>query len=183
MTVGIDEVGRGCLAGPMVIGLTSLDQPIYGLNDSKLISKNKRIKISSDIFLLAEAISLGWVWPNEIDELGLTDATTLAIKRALSQLSIEPSEIIIDGNYNYLPGDNRVKVIIGADKTIKSVSAASIIAKVCRDHYMFLASQYYPQYGFINNVGYGTAKHLAAIKKHGSTIIHRKSFAPINKTI
>ncbi|HEY4964418.1 MAG TPA: ribonuclease HII [Candidatus Saccharimonadales bacterium] len=180
LTIGIDEVGRGCLAGPMVIGLVSLSTPINGLKDSKLLSKKKRQSLYGEIFLMADIALLAWVWPHEIDELGLTLSMTLAIKRGLAQMSSQPTDIIIDGNTNYLPDNPAARTVIGADKTIPQVSAASIIAKVARDNYMEMLNDYLPEYDFASNVGYGTKNHLQAIKLKGPSTIHRLSFAPMN---
>src|ERR1700678_4175456 len=102
MVIGIDEVGRGCLAGPLVIGAVSLRSDIHGLKDSKLLTNNQRERLAVQIYFEAAEAALGWVWPHEIDELGLTKATTLAIKRALGLVIGQIDSIVIDGNYNYL---------------------------------------------------------------------------------
>ena len=181
--VGIDEVGRGSWAGPLVIGAVSLTKPIIGLTDSKLLSINQREKLAKEIYLKSEYSSLGWVWPHEIDSLGLTKATRLAILRALSNLDPNDLEVILDGKYNFLGSKYRVKTIIKADMLIPSVSAASIIAKVARDNYMKSIDQYFSAYDFKNHVGYGTAKHRAALEVNGPCALHRISFRPVNKEV
>jgi ribonuclease HII len=183
MVIGIDEVGRGCLAGPMVIGLVSLSMHIKGLNDSKLLTKKKRQLLETEIYLMSDQAFLAWVWPHEIDKLGLTLSMTLAIKRGLSSITNNPSDIIIDGNINYLPSNPSARAVIGADKTIAAVSAASIIAKVARDRYMYMIGEYLPEYDFSSNVGYGTKKHLQVLNSIGPSTIHRFSFAPINSYV
>lgn len=175
MLVGIDEVGRGCLVGPLVIGAVSLSIPLRGLKDSKLIKPEKRQILAQEIYVMSDFASLGWCWPHEIDKLGLTKATTLAIKRALIDLKTDNLNVIIDGNYNYLPGYN-VQTIIKADATIQAVSAASVIAKVARDNYMKDMASYWPGYGFINHFGYGTKEHLDKLKLLGPSPFHRLSF-------
>ena len=178
IVVGIDEVGRGCWAGPLVAGAVVLDTEIVGLKDSKKLSKLQREKLAILIEQSAK-IGLGWVQPAEIDELGLTKAVGLAMQRAFMALECVCDEIIIDGNINYFPNDVRAKAIIRADDLIPVVSAASIVAKVARDTYMVDIAQKYPEYGFDQHVGYGTLTHRAALKAYGITDIHRKSYKPI----
>lgn len=179
ITVGIDEVGRGCWAGPLVAGAVILDQPIAGLKDSKKLSKPQREKFSVEIQLLAVSMGLGWVWPAEIDEFGLTAAVRLAMQRALAQITADYDEIIIDGNLNFLHDEPRARAVIKADDTVPAVSAASIVAKVARDNYMAQAADKYPDYGFANHVGYGTALHLERLKMYGICEQHRRSFKPV----
>ncbi len=183
MLIGIDEVGRGSLAGPLVIGAVSLKKDIPGLKDSKLLTREQREKISKQIYLKASVATLGWVWPHEIDQLGLTKATSLAIKRALNLVEGVADSIILDGNYNYLPDYSNVKTVINADKLVPSVSAASIIAKVARDNYMRSIAEYFPNYSFSRHVGYGTKAHILAINLNGPSAIHRLSFSPLNKKL
>ena len=179
MQLGIDEVGRGSLAGPLVIGAVCLDTPLPGLKDSKLLTIIERQRLAKLIYAKSNVTSLGWVWPHEIDEYGLTKATTLAIKRALAQITPIITSIIIDGSYNYLPDSEIVKTMIKADQLVPSVSAASIIAKVARDNYMRNLSKYFPNYDFGSHVGYGTKVHMLAIKQYGPCVLHRRSFAPL----
>lgn len=179
ITVGIDEVGRGCWAGPLVAGAVILAQPINGLKDSKKLSKKQREKFAIEIQLQAVAIGLGWVKPQEIDELGLTEAVRLAMRRALEQVTTEYDEIIIDGNLNFLPDEPKARAVIKADDTVPAVSAASIVAKVARDNHMTEIANKYPNYGFDRHVGYGTALHLERLKLHGVSDLHRRSFKPV----
>ncbi len=176
--VGVDEVGRGAWAGPLVVGAVIIDAPVVGLNDSKLVPKWQRAQISQKINECAIATGLGWVWPPEIDELGLTAATSLAIQRALATI---PSYdcIVIDGSVNFLPNDSRAITMVGADKLLPAVSAASILAKVARDQYMAEQQSRYPEYGFEAHVGYGTTRHRKAIEVYGITKLHRLSFKPV----
>jgi ribonuclease HII len=180
MLVGIDEVGRGCWAGPLVAGAVILDTPIPGLKDSKQLCKASRLILAEQIRGQAVAYGLGWVWPPEIDEHGLTWAVHSAMERAVAELgAVAYDEIIIDGNINYLPGYPGSRAIIKADATVPAVSAASIIAKVARDTYMAELGEAYAGYGFEKHVGYGTAAHIAALKTLGVSDIHRRSYKPI----
>jgi ribonuclease HII len=179
--IGIDEVGRGCWAGPLVAGAVILGEPIVGLKDSKKLSKKQREKLAIEIKLQAAAIGLGWVRPAELDEIGLTAAVRLAMRRALDQIEVEYDEIIIDGNLNFFPDNPKAKAVIKADDSVPAVSAASIVAKVARDNYMAEITAKYPEYGFEKHVGYGTALHLERLKLHGVSDLHRLSFKPIQR--
>jgi ribonuclease HII len=186
MIVGIDEVGRGCWAGPLVAGAVKLAEPIPGLKDSKLLSKSQRNTIASLINKNAASVGIGWATPREVDAHGLTAATRLAMERALAHITIPYKEIIIDGNYNYLTPNcvraaltQRVRTVVGADRTVPAVSAASIVAKVARNRYMAEAARIYPQYQFEKHVGYGTSLHLERLKLHGKCDLHRLSYKPI----
>lgn len=182
MILGIDEVGRGPWAGPLVVGACLLpdDYQIDGLTDSKLLSKKKREKLSELIKSQAVDYGLGWVSAKEVDEIGLSKSLTLATKRALTGISAHYDKIIIDGIFDFL-GDSRVSVLKQADKLVPAVSAASILAKVARDNYMIGVAEIYPGYGFEKHVGYGTAKHIEAIAKLGTCKEHRLSFKPLTK--
>lgn len=179
VTVGIDEVGRGCWAGPLVAGAVVLAGPIDGLKDSKQLSKTQRQKLSVQIQAEAPALGLGWVQPAEVDELGLTAATGLAMGRALEQITTDYDEIIVDGSINFLKDEPRTRAVIKADASVPAVSAASIVAKVARDNYMAEIAGKHPQYGFESHVGYGTALHLERLKLHGLCDLHRRSFKPV----
>ncbi len=191
--LGIDEVGRGPLAGPLVIGAVILpeEKPEWAneLRDSKRLSAKKREKLSEVILAEAPATGLGWVSSNELDNIGISNALKLATRRAVEEIQekhISFSQIIIDGKINFLSGtrlERFVSTVVKADDSIKEVSAASIIAKVARDNYMYQLEEKYPEYGFKSHVGYGTAKHIAAIKEFGLTPEHRKSFEPIKSMI
>lgn len=176
--LGIDEVGRGAWAGPLVIGAVILGEPIKGLKDSKLLSANQRHELSEEILEKAEFVGLGWAEPDEIDSYGLSAAHALACRRAVRN-SPKCSQIIIDGNINYLASYPNAKCLIKADQTVMEASAASIVAKVARDRYMASLHSEFPIYNFENNVGYGTRIHLEALSSHGPTLHHRRSFAPV----
>lgn len=177
--VGVDEVGRGCWAGPLVAGAVALKRPIPGLKDSKKLSKRQREKLSVEIKLEALSIGLGWVQPAEIDELGLTAAVKLAMERAISAITIDYDELIVDGNFNFFPQNPKARAVVKADDSVPAASAASIIAKVARDDYMAKIAGSYPVYGFDKHVGYGTAMHMERLKLHGVSDLHRLSFKPI----
>jgi ribonuclease HII len=177
LTVGIDEVGRGCWAGPVVAGAVLLKQPIDGLTDSKLLKKARREELAAIIKEKALAVGIGWVDAATIDEIGLTEAVGLAMKKALLQIELEYDEVIIDGNYNFIKDNPKVRTLIKADLTVPAVSAASIVAKVARDN--FMAEVKGNDYGFAQHVGYGTALHLEKLKLHGVSELHRKSFKPV----
>jgi ribonuclease HII len=185
MILGIDEVGRGPWAGPLVVGAVVLGgADISGLTDSKKLSKKQREKLDIEIREKASGIGLGWVEAGEIDEIGLSQALKLATRRAVEQINVTYHEIIIDGTINFLAETSKGKYVTTlkkADLLIPSVSAASIIAKVARDNYMVVQDELYPGYGFKNHVGYGTAAHQAAINNLGVTVLHRLSFAPLKK--
>lgn len=181
--VGVDEVGRGCWAGPVVAGAVLLDAPIAGLKDSKKLSKKRREKLDAEIRVAAVAFGLGWVPAEEIDQIGLTEAVRLAMQRALEQITAPHVQVIIDGDYNFLADNPKAETLVGADNSVPAVSAASIIAKVARDRFMADAGLKLPGYGFEKHVGYGTAAHLAALKLHGITELHRRSFKPIQAFI
>ena len=183
LVVGIDEVGRGPWAGPLVFGAVVLGgETIDGLTDSKKLTKKKREALDPIIREKAVAFGLGWVSAKELDEVGMSKACELGCRRALEQLHVPYSEIIIDGVVNFLKDTGKGPYVITmkqADLLVPSVSAASIIAKVARDKFMEEQDALYPGYGFASHVGYGTAAHSDALKKLGVTPLHRKSFAPI----
>lgn len=181
--VGIDEVGRGCWAGPVVAGAVILDAPIDGLKDSKKLSKKRRESLTEIINAEAQAVGLGWVDAATVDQIGITEAVRLAMQRALDQIELEYDEAIIDGHLNFLEDNPKTKAVIKADDTVPAVSAASIVAKVARDTYMAEMDESFPEYGFGQHVGYGTAQHLAVLKRYGVTELHRRSFKPIKAMI
>lgn len=188
-TVGIDEVGRGCWAGPLVAGavilparLDAKDMPVV-LRDSKKLSKKQREAADHWIRENALALGLGWVTPIEIDTIGITESVRLAMHRALEQITTAYDEIIIDGNINYFAGNMKARAVIKADDIVPAASAASIVAKVARDAYMSTLSEAYDGYGFSSHVGYGTAAHIAALKKLGVSDLHRRSYKPIRSLL
>lgn len=185
MILGIDEVGRGPWAGPLVVGAVVLGGvEIPGLTDSKKLTKKRRDELDLIIREKAAGYGLGWVSSNEIDEIGLSEALKVATIRAVEQVLVPYHEIMIDGTINFLKETNKGKYVTTlpkADLLIPSVSAASIIAKVARDNFMAEQDLVYPGYNFKSHVGYGTAAHQVAITKLGVTPLHRRSFAPIAK--
>lgn len=192
MILGIDEVGRGPWAGPLVVGAVILGgAEIEGLNDSKKLTKKRREALDEVIRKQAAAWALGWVSAGELDDIGMSQALRLATRRAVKQIqsrckenNLAFDEIIIDGTVNFLADtalEQYVTVMAKADGLIPSVSAASIIAKVARDQFMAEQDTVYPGYGFASNAGYGVAKHRAAIERLGVTPLHRLSFAPLAK--
>ncbi|HET8884354.1 MAG TPA: ribonuclease HII [Candidatus Saccharimonadales bacterium] len=185
MILGIDEVGRGPWAGPLVIGAVVLGgATIDGLTDSKKLSKKRREELDIIIRSQASGYGLGWVSAAEIDQIGLSASLRLATKRAVEQITAPYHEIVIDGTSNFLKDtskENYVTTMKKADLLVPSVSAASIIAKVARDTYMTEQDDVYTGYKFKSHVGYGTAVHRAAIELLGVTPLHRLSFAPLVK--
>lgn len=183
LVAGIDEVGRGPLAGPVVSAAVILDmnQPIIGLNDSKKLSLKKRAKLFEEIKGKAVAIGVGILTADEIDQHNILGATKLAMKEAALNLSEEPDLLLVDAVR--LDTSIPQEMIIKGDMKSNSIAAASIIAKVTRDNMMIEYDQLYPGYGFANNAGYGTKEHLDALELQGATPIHRKSFAPVKKYI
>jgi len=183
MIVGIDEVGRGCLAGPLVAGAVVLRKPIAGLRDSKKLTRLQRERLVLKIEAQALGIGLGWVPPRELDAVGLTQAVRLAMERAVAAITTPYERIIIDGNFNFLAGHPQSETLIKADDLVPEVSAASIIAKVARDRFMYEAANQYPVYGFESHVGYATGRHLSALRQHGICELHRRSFRPVRECI
>ena len=192
MILGIDEVGRGPWAGPLVVGAVILGgAEIDGLDDSKKLTKKRRQALEALIRQQAAAWALGWVSAQELDDIGMSEALRLATRRAVEQIQTQCrqqnlafSEVIIDGKVNFLRGtalERYVTAMAKADGLVPSVSAASIVAKVARDQFMAEQDAVYPGYGFASNAGYGVVKHRAAIERLGVTPLHRLSFAPLAK--
>ena len=174
LVAGVDEVGRGCLAGPVIAAAVILRNNIPGLKDSKKLSKKKREELSL-IIMKNSYFSFGSSSPKEIDEINILQASLLAMKRAILKLSVEPGKILIDGIHK--PDLNTdTQTIISGDSYIDEISAASIIAKVYRDNLMTQFDKEYPNFYFSSHMGYGTKMHKVAIKKYGITPIHRKTF-------
>ena len=175
---GIDEAGRGPLAGPVVVGAVIMpkDSFIEGVNDSKKVSEKKREKLYDLITEEAIAYSVGIIDHNKIDEINILNATKLGLKNAIEGLKLRPDLILVDALNNMDTNGIPYKSIIKGDAKVYSIACASIIAKVTRDRIMRQWDEVYPQYGFERNKGYGTAAHIAAIKENGPCIIHRKTF-------
>lgn len=179
MIVGVDEVGRGCLAGPVCVAAVGLAaHTIEGLTDSKKLTAKKRIILDREIRQQAAGIGIGWVSARAIDQIGMSAALKLAATTAVRQIGCSYGQIIIDGTIR-LVDDPRVTLMKKADLLIQEVSAASIIAKVARDRYMEQVDRVFPGYGFAAHVGYGTPQHLAAMETLGPSPVHRYSFAPL----
>ena len=174
---GIDEVGRGALAGPVVAAAVILDFKNIppNINDSKKLSKSSRQTIQNEIFTSAISVGIGSANNTEIDKINILEATLLSMKRAYKNLNIKPVLALIDGNKAPLL-DCEIKTVINGDELSLSIAAASIIAKVYRDKLMAKIDKKFPNYNFKNNVGYGTKEHYNAIKQNGTIIYHRKSF-------
>lgn len=178
--IGIDEVGRGCWAGPLVAAAVLLGDPVDGLNDSKKLTKKRRELLDYEIRASGAVISIGWVTAETVDKIGLSLAVGQAMRQAIDSMTVTYDEIIIDGNVNYLSDNPKARAVVRADGTVPAVSAASIIAKVARDAYMAgQAHDQFPQYAFDIHVGYGTKLHIEMLKLHGVSPLHRKSYKPI----
>ena len=174
---GVDEVGRGPLAGSVVAAAVIFDNEtiIEGVNDSKQLSEKERIRLSKIIKEKCLAYSFGVVDQNEIDEINILQATLKAMKQAVESLSITPQIILIDGNKSFVT-NTAVETIVKGDSKSFSIAAASILAKVKRDSMMKKVALEYPEYFWEKNKGYGTKQHIEAIKKYGTTPLHRKTF-------
>lgn len=184
MIAGVDEVGRGPLAGAVVTAAVILDpqNPIDGLNDSKKLSEKKRELLADEIKQKALCFAFGRAEVEEIDQLNIFHATMLAMQRAVASLSLTPSKVLVDGNKTPDFGIASEAIIQG-DGKIAEISAASIIAKVARDHEMLAADREYPGYGFAKHKGYPTKHHLEAISVLGICPIHRTSYAPVQRQL
>ncbi len=178
---GVDEAGRGPLAGPVVAAAVILDpnRPISGINDSKKLSARKRSALADEIRMHALAWSVAEASVEEIDRLNILHASLLAMRRAVERLSVTPEYALIDGNRcpDGLPC--AAQAVVGGDATIVAIAAASILAKTVRDAGMLELHARYPQYAFDRHMGYPTAVHLAALREHGPSPEHRRSFRPV----
>lgn len=187
---GVDEVGRGALAGPVSVGIAVIDESISDipakLRDSKLISKTVRENLIPNLITWGIDRAVGHASPAEIDQVGIVGGLRIAWQRAMAQLSVKPDHVILDGKHNWLADPNNlfetsssdlaVTMKIKADQHCATVAAASVLAKVERDNLMFEADTKYPNYGFAGNVGYGSSQHMEAIREHGATDFHRRSW-------
>ncbi len=184
LVAGVDEAGRGPLAGPVVAAAVILDdlKPIAGLNDSKKLTEKRREKLYDEILAKALCCSIAEASVQEIDTLNILQATLLAMRRAVDGLRLKPVKVLVDGNR--LPVlDVRAEAIVQGDALVPAISAASILAKVHRDRLCAHLHAQYPQYGFDRHKGYGTAEHLQALAEHGPSPWHRTSFAPVARSI
>ena len=181
---GVDEAGRGPLAGPVVAAAVILDdlQPIKGLADSKVLTALRRARLYDEILAKALCCSIAQASVEEIDRLNILQATMLAMKRAVEGLRLKPVKVLVDGNR--LPVLSMLaEAIVKGDALVPSISAASILAKVHRDRWCEQFHLEYPQYGFAGHKGYGTAQHLAALREHGACPQHRRSFSPVAEVL
>lgn len=184
LIAGVDEAGRGPLAGPVVAAAVILDelQPIGGLNDSKKLSAKRREQLFDEIKARALCFSIAEATVHEIDELNILQATMLAMKRAVEGLRLKPQRVLVDGNR--IPKlDILAEAIVQGDALVPAISAASILAKVHRDRLCEHLHARFPVYGFDQHKGYGTAQHLEALLAHGPAECHRQTFAPVRRSI
>jgi ribonuclease HII len=184
LVAGVDEAGRGPLAGPVVAAAVMLDprHPIKGLKDSKLLSERKRERLFDEIRAKALCCSIALASVEEIDRLNILQATLLAMSRAVDGLRLRPHKVLVDGNR--LPLLNvAAEAIVDGDAKVKAISAASILAKVHRDRLCVELHELHPQYGFAGHKGYATRAHLAALREHGACPQHRRSFAPVRLSL
>jgi len=185
---GVDEAGRGPLAGPVVAAAVVLDRarPIEGLRDSKLLTEIQRVRLAAEIRRKAKAFAVAFATHDEIDGINILQASLLAMERAVLRLRLVPQLIRVDGRQ--IPAFRehariyRAEPVIDGDNLVPEISAASILAKVCRDRLMRRLHRAYPQYGFDANKGYGTAAHLRALAAFGPCAIHRATFAPVRES-
>lgn len=184
LLAGVDEAGRGPLAGPVVAAAVILDElnPIAGLADSKKLTAARREQLYDEILAKALCCSIAEASVEEIDTLNILQATLLAMRRAVEGLRLKPAKVLVDGNR--LPVlDVLAEAIVKGDATVPAISAASILAKVYRDRWCAAYDREFPQYGFAAHKGYGTAEHLAALRAHGACPQHRKTFAPVMEVL
>ena len=181
---GVDEVGAGPLAGPVVAAAVIMDftHLIHDVKDSKRLSEKQRVRIEKELRAEARALAFGWVEPEEIDEINVYQASLLAMRRAVEGLNIAPDHLLVDART--VPDVKcSQKALIGGDNLSYAIAAASILAKQERDRYMLEMDRSYPDYGFAAHKGYGTARHLKALKRLGPCPVHRRSFAPVSASL
>jgi ribonuclease HII len=184
LVAGVDEAGRGPLAGPVVAAAVILDdlKPIKGLADSKQLTALRRERLYDEIRAKALCCSVALASVEEIDQLNILQATLLAMRRAVQGLRLKPTKVLVDGNR--LPAlDVLAEAIVSGDALVPSISAASILAKVTRDRMLCELHLQHPEYGFDRHKGYGTAEHLRALQTHGALPMHRRSFAPVARAL
>ncbi len=182
LMAGVDEAGRGPLAGPVVAAAVILDElnPIQGLADSKVLTPQRREALYDEIRAKALCCAVAEASVEEIDRLNILQATLLAMRRAVQGLRLKPVRVLVDGNQ--LPVlDVLAEAVVKGDALVPSISAASILAKVHRDRWCAEIHAHYPQYGFAGHKGYGTREHMEALRLHGACPLHRQSFAPVRE--
>ncbi|MDH3645345.1 MAG: ribonuclease HII [Gammaproteobacteria bacterium] len=183
LVAGVDEAGRGPLAGPVTAAAVVLNpqRRVNGLRDSKQLRPRRREILAQRIRGRALAWSIAWADPHEIDTLNIFQASLLAMRRAMQGLRLDPARVEIDGRHTVLPADwcCDVEAVVRGDQRRRAISAASILAKVHRDSVMEGLHEIYPQYGFDQHKGYATPAHLRALQCHGPSAVHRRSFAPV----
>ena len=184
LVAGVDEAGRGPLAGPVVAAAVILDerQPIVGLADSKKLTAKRRAQLFDEILAKALCCSIAEASVEEIEKLNILQATMLAMQRAVQGLRLKPGHVLVDGNRVPVLAMTSEAIVQG-DALVPAISAASILAKVTRDRWCAQVDAVYPQYGFAGHKGYGTAAHLAALQAHGACPLHRKTFAPVTQVM
>jgi ribonuclease HII len=184
LVCGVDEAGRGPLAGPVCAAAVILDaaRPIEGLADSKKLSGKQRDQLAVVIRDRALAWAVAYAEVEEIDRLNILQATLLAMKRAVLALHVQPQQVLVDGLYCPQTGIPSEAVVKG-DSKVAAISAASILAKTARDEYMLQMHERYPQYGFDGHKGYPTPAHLCALREHGVSEVHRRSFGPVRELL
>ena len=184
LVAGVDEAGRGPLAGPVVAAAVMLDelQPIKGLNDSKKLSARTRERLFDEIRAKALCCCIAEASVEEIDQLNILQATMLAMRRAVEGLRLKPHKVLVDGNRVPILKVS-AEAIVKGDAKVKAISAASILAKVHRDRLCLALHAQHPQYGFDGHKGYPTPAHLAALREHGACAQHRRSFAPVREVL
>jgi ribonuclease HII len=189
LTAGIDEAGRGPLAGPVVAAAVILDRrrPIRGIADSKVLAPAVRAELALRIQQRSIACGLGWADACEVDAINILQATLLAMRRAMLGLGCAPAHVIVDGDrcpsLADLPFDCSIEAVVAGDTSVTCVGAASILAKVARDRFMCELDARYPGYGFAGHKGYGTPEHLQALRRLGPSPVHRRSFAPVQSCL
>lgn len=176
-TAGIDEAGRGCLAGPVVAGAVILPAVfnLPGLTDSKKLSARKREQLAQAIKAQAVSWALGFSWPREIERINILQATLKSMSRAVQALAVQPERLLVDGNRAFV-SDIPLQTVVNGDALHPCISAASILAKTFRDQLLTFMDERHPQYGLAKHKGYGTKEHLAALSKHGPSPLHRMTF-------
>jgi ribonuclease HII len=185
LVAGVDEVGRGPLAGPVVAAAVVLDpsRPVAGLADSKVLSPARRTALALEIRASSLAWGLGWADAAEVDALNVLQATFLAMRRALLALAVPPAHVVVDGDrcpdLRGLRIACTIESVVGGDATVPSISAASILAKCARDEFMQELDARYPGYGLAGHKGYPTEAHVAALRRLGASAVHRRSFGPV----